>query len=310
MTHKILVFGGHGFIGKSLMKVLNASHHQAIALSRRNGLDLTSYDATRNCLKLHQPDVIVNLAAHVGGLPYVAKRHATIFSDNTQMALHLYRAVQEICPESRIINPLSNCCYPGEAELYTESDWLKGGVHPSVYSYGNAKRFTYTLASCYKLQFGIKTTHFFIPNAFGSGDSMNAAKVHALNGIIIRMLKAQREQQPFFAIWGSGNPIREWIYVEDVAKLLALGIEQNLNLPEPLNLAQGKGYTIRESAELIAQAVGFQGQLVFRTDYPDGATRKIMDTQLFRQVFPNYQFFNHYDAICQTVEYYSTTGIH
>jgi GDP-L-fucose synthase len=177
-------------------------------------------------------------------------------------------------------------------------------VHPSVYSYGNAKRFTYTLASCYKLQFGIKTTHFFIPNAFGSGDSMNAAKVHALNGIIIRMLKAQREQQPFFAIWGSGNPIREWIYVEDVAKLLALGIEQNLNLPEPLNLAQGKGYTIRESAELIAQAVGFQGQLVFRTDYPDGATRKIMDTQLFRQVFPNYQFFNHYDAICQTVEYY------
>lgn len=222
------------------------------------------------------------------------------------MALNLYRAIQEVCPESVIINPLSNCCYPGQVELYTESDWLQGNVHPSVYSYGNAKRFIYSLAACYKLQFGIQTTHFFIPNAFGPGDSTDATRVHALNGMIIRMIKAMREQQPTFEIWGSGTPIREWIYVEDVAKLLALGIEHHLDLQEPLNLAQGKGYTIRESAELIAQAIGFQGQLVFRSNYPDGAARKIMDIRLFQQVFANYQFVNHYDAICKTVDYYRT----
>jgi GDP-L-fucose synthase len=304
MTQRILVLGGHGFIGKSLMNVLSNSNHDAIALSRRDGLDLTSYDATKYFLKIHQPDAIVNLAAHVGGLPYVSKRHAVIFSDNTQMALNLYRAIQEVCPETIVINPLSNCCYPGQAEIYTESDWLKGDVHPSVYSYGNAKRFIHTLASCYELQFGIKTRHFLIPNAFGPGDSTNAAKVHALNGMIIRMLKAQREQQPTFEIWGSGTPIREWIYVEDVAKLLVIGIERNLVLQEPLNLAQGKGYTIRESAESIAQAVGFRGELVFRPDYPDGAPRKIMDTQRFQQVFGNYQFVDYDDAIRKTVDYY------
>ncbi len=304
MIQKIIVIGGHGFIGKSLVKELIASNNDAIALSKRDGLDLTSYDATKYFLRIHQPDVIVNLAAHVGGLPYVSQRHAVIFADNTQMALNLYRAIQEVCPETIVTNPLSNCCYPGQAEIYTESDWLKGEVHPSVYSYGNAKRFIYTLASCYELQFGIKTRHFLIPNAFGPGDSTNAVKVHALNGMIIRMLKAQREQQPTFEIWGSGTPIREWIYVEDVAKLLAQGIEGNLALQEPLNLAQGKGYTIRESAESIAQAVGFRGELVFRTDYPDGAAKKIMDTQRFQQVFGNYQFVDYDDAIRKTVDYY------
>jgi GDP-L-fucose synthase len=304
MTQKIIVFGGHGFIGQSLMQVLNNSKHEAIALSRRTGLDLTCYADTKSFLKLYQPQVIVNLAAHVGGLPYVAKRHAAIFSDNTHMALNLYRAIQEVCPAAKVINPLSNCCYPGHAELYVESEWLMGDVHPTVHSYGNAKRFIYALASCYKIQFGIDTRHFFIPNAFGPGDSTDAVKVHALNGMIIRMLKAQMEKQRIFEIWGSGTPIREWIYVEDVAKLLALAIDRDLCLSEPLNLAQGKGYTIRESAEAIARAIDFRGQLVFRTDYADGAPRKIMDTQRFRQVFANYQFTDPDQAIDNTVDYY------
>ncbi len=304
MTKKILVLGGHGFIGTSLIKALQSSNYGAIALSRKDGLDLSSYERTRKYIRLYQPDVIVNLAAHVGGLPYVSKRHGTIFADNSQMALNLYRIVQEVCPQTLIVNPLSNCSYPGEAEIYTESEWLNGHVHPSVQSYGNAKRFIHTLSNCYASQFGIKTSHYLIPNAFGPGDSTDPAKVHALNGMIIRMLKAEQEQQPTFEIWGSGQPIREWIYVEDVAKLLALAIDRNLSLDEPLNLAQGKGYTIRESAVLIAQAIGFKGELVFRKDYTDGAPKKIMNPQQFQQVFADYQFFDHYDAICQTVDYY------
>jgi GDP-L-fucose synthase len=304
MIQKILVLGGHGFIGKSLVKVLNENGHEAIALSRRNGLDLSDYDTTQYFLKRHQPDVIVNLAAHVGGLPYVLKRHAVIFSDNVQMALNLYRAIAAVCPTSTVINPISNCAYPDQAESYIESDWLKGDVHPSVYSYGNAKRFIYTLATTYRLQFGIETRHFLIPNAFGPGDATEATKVHALNGMIIRMLKAQSEQQSTFEIWGSGRPRREWIYVEDVANLLAAAIEQDIALPEPLNLAQGKEYSIQKSADLIAQAVGFDGELVSRADYPDGAARKIMDTRRFQQVFGNYRFTEHYAAICKTVDYY------
>jgi GDP-L-fucose synthase len=304
MTKKILVLGGHGFIGTSLIKALQSSKYGAIALSRRDGFDLFSYERTRKYIRLYQPDVIVNLAAHTGGISYLAKRHGTVLADNSQMALNLYRAVQEVCPQSLIVNPLSNCSYPGEKEIYNESEWLDGQIHPSAYSYGNAKRFIHTLSGCYASQFGLKTSHYLIPNAFGPGDSTDPAKVHALNGMIIRMLKAEQEQQSTFEIWGSGQPIREWIYVEDIAKILAMAIDRHLYLDEPLNLAQGRGYTIRESAVLIAKAIGFTGELVFRKDYPDGAAKKIMNPQKFQQVFQDYQFFDHYDAICQTVDYY------
>lgn len=306
MAEQILVLGGHGFIGKTLTKTLEQSNHQVMALSRENGLDLSNYDATRGFLAHYQPDVIVNLAAHVGGLPYVVKRHAVILADNVQIALNLFRAVQEVSPNSIILNPLSNCCYPGLAEIYSESDWLKGDVHPSVYSYGNAKRFIYTLSQCYKSQFGIKSYHFLIPNAFGPGDDTNPTKVHALNGMILRMLKAAQEKQPTFEIWGTGKPVREWIYVEDVAKLFTQIIDRNLEIDEPLNFAQGKGLSIHQSAELIAQIVDFQGAFVFNSAYPDGSPQKIMDDSYFRQIFPTYQFTDPAQAIRNTVDYYRT----
>ncbi|MDJ0737771.1 MAG: NAD-dependent epimerase/dehydratase family protein [Nostocaceae cyanobacterium] len=303
---KILVLGGHGFFGKSLVKVLSNTEHQIIALSRRDGLDLIDYNLTKEVFQKVQPDVIYNCAAHVGGLHYVSARHGTIVHDNILMCLNLYKATQFACPSALIINPLSNCSYQGEAEIYTESQWLEKDVHQSVYSYGNAKRVLYMISRCYASEFGIKTHNFLIPNAFGPGDSTDPNKVHALNGMIIRMILAQVEGQTEFEIWGTGVPVREWIYVDDVAELFKRALKLNLDLTYPVNLAQQKGYSIRESAELIAKAIGFKGELVFRTDYQDGAPKKILDAQQFRQVFPSYNFMDHYEGICKTVEYYKS----
>jgi GDP-L-fucose synthase len=300
----ILVLGGNGFFGKSLVKAFNNSDHKVVALSRKNGTDLTDYKLTEKSFQTVQPDIIYNCAAHVGGLHYVSNLHATIAHDNILMSLNLYKAAKEVCPGARIINPLSNCSYQGEAEIYAESEWLEGQVHSSVYSYGNAKRFLYILARCYASEFGIKTQNFLIPNAFGPGDSTDPNKVHALNGMIIRMIQAQISGNDEFEIWGTGTPIREWIYVEDVATLLKIALTLDVELNYPVNLAQQQGYSIRESAELIAKAVGFKGKLVFRTEYQDGAPKKILDAQKFRQIFPNYQFTDHYQGICNTVEYY------
>ena len=124
------------------------------------------------------------------------------------------------------------------------------------------------------LNFGIKTYNFLVPNAFGPGDSTDPNKVHALNGMIIRMILAKMEGQTEFEIWGTGAPVREWIYVEDVAKLFKQALTLNMDLTYPINLGQQQGYSIRESAELIASSVGFKGELVFRADYQRRCSKK------------------------------------
>jgi GDP-L-fucose synthase len=301
---KILILGGHGFFGKNLVNAFRNTEHTIISLSRRNGLDLANYHSTQCWLREIQPDVIYNCAAHVGGLHYVANLPADILADNLLMSLNLYRAVQAACPAALIINPLSNCSYPGDREIYYESEWLQGEVHPSVYSYGNAKRTLYVISHCYALQYGIKTYNFLVPNAFGLGDATDPNKVHALNGMIIRMLEAQQKGLAEFAVWGTGTPIREWIYIDDVVALLTKALRLDLDLLCPVNLAQKRGYSIRESAELIAKAIGFKGEIVFRAEHQDGAAQKILCDRRFRSIFPDYQFTNHYKAICATVEYY------
>ena len=188
---KILVIGGYGFIGSHVTLKLNDLGYEAIAVSRRNDTDLFSLDSIKNCLNKHQPKIIINCAANVGSVNYVSEFSADVISSNIQMAINLYKSVGNNCPQTKIINPLSNCSYPGESDYQKESDWLIGDVHDSVFSYGNAKRIIYLIAKCYQKQFGVISSNFLIPNTFGPGDSLDPNKTHALNGMIVRMINAK-----------------------------------------------------------------------------------------------------------------------
>lgn len=303
---KILVLGGHGFVGSNLVRGLSHLNHTIIPLSRRDGLDLTDFNSTKKFFNEIDPDAIINCAAHVGSLHYVTMYAADVIQDNIQMALNIYRAAREACPESRIINPLSNCSYPGDANIHFELDWWKGEVHDSVFSYGNAKRFIYVISKNYYKQYGLKSVNFLVPNTFGPGDYTDPNKTHALNGMIIRMINAQRNGDLEFEIWGTGNPVREWGYIQDVVNLLIRGLTIEQDLIYPVNIAQNKGYSIKESAEFIADAIGFAGKLTFNTDYQDGAPIKILDDQKFRSIFPDYEFFDHKEGIEETVKSYKS----
>ncbi len=302
----ILVLGGHGFIGKHLVDVLTKMKYKVLAISRRDGVDLTNYTKTLECFSKTKPNIIVNCAAHSGNVHYVSNHAADIVSDNIQMALNIYRAVAKTCPTAKIINPLSNCSYPGDSEIQNELDWLSGEVHESVYSYGNTKRFIYIISRCFEKQHGIRSINFLIPNTFGPGDSTDENKTHALNGMIIRMIKAERKGDKKFEIWGTGRPIREWAHVDDVINILIEGIHTKENLVYPVNLAQKKGYTIKESAEIIADSLDFKGELVFNAQYQDGAPVKILEDVRFRKLFPNFKFYDHKKGINETVEYYKS----
>ncbi len=304
---RLLVAGGHGFIGRHLCAQLeqpDSGDTEVIPLSRRDGFDLCDPESTRRVLRDVRPHTIFNCSAHGGSLHYVTDFAADVIHDNIQMALNLYRATLAECPSATIVNPLSNCSYPGDADVHKEQEWFDGPVHESVTSYGNSRRVIYVISKCYAIQHQLRSVNFLVPNCFGPGDSTDPNRTHALNGMIIRMLQAQRAGQREFEIWGTGAPIREWGYVIDMVKILQAGSGLDMDLTYPVNIGQNRGYSIRGSAEMIAEEIAFDGQLVFNPEYADGAPRKILDDRRFRELFPDFTFTDHRQGIRNTVEFY------
>lgn len=301
---KILVLGGHGFVGRNVVKVLEGSDHEVFPLSRRDGLDLTDLASTTEQFSKARPDVIINCAAHVGSLHYVTEYAADVVNDNMRIILNLYAAIKEVCPNVKIINPISNCSYPGDATIQVESEWWNGPVHKSVWSFANPKRMWVVVSECYAIQYHIQTINFLIANSYGPGDYTDPNKTHALNGMIIRMLQAKKDRLPEFEIWGTGKPTREWIYVKDMARMLVNAVDMDGSQIEPVNIAQNKAYPIRETAEMIKKLTDYSGKLVFNTDYQDGAPTKRLDDRLFRSKFPDFSFMDIYEGIKETIKYY------
>jgi len=302
----VLVLGGTGFVGQHVVRRLAREGIEALVASRRTGLDLRDYGSTLRYLDEHRPEEIINCAAHMGSVHYVTDYAADVLHDNVQMVLNLYRAICALRLSTRVTNLLANCSYPGRGEIYREAEWLEGPTHPSVLSYGESRRMTYFIAKCYQMQYGIRSAHFLVPNTYGPGDHTDPNKTHALNGLIIRLLKAKRAEEPSFEIWGTGKPVREWLYVEDLAEVIVRSLSMEVDLLYPVNIGQQRGYTIRELAEMIARAVGYEGELTFNTNYQDGALVKIMSDQEFRRLFPDFQFCDIERGIQNTVAYYET----
>lgn len=301
---KVVVLGGFGFVGKNVVEELNKRGYKVFPLSRRNGLDLTELEIVVDEFKKISPDVIINCAAHVGSLHYVTEKAADVLDDNIRIIVNIYKAVKISSPDTIIINPISNCSYPGNTNIQRESDYWNGPVHPSVLAYGNSRRFLIVTSKCYAMQYGIKSINFIAPNAYGPGDYTDSNRTHALNGMIIRMLEAKKKGAETFEIWGTGKPIREWIYVKDLARILVDAVERQKSQIEPINIAQNKGYSIKEIAEMIKEIVEYEGDLVFNTKYQDGDPVKILDDELFRREYPDFVFTDLKEGIKETVEYY------
>ena len=147
---KILILGSTGFIGKNLKKKLEKKDYTLETAERSSGVDIRNYEQIKEKIIQTNPDVIYNLASHGGSMHYVRENAANVFHDNVQMALNLYRAVADFNNEIKIIQPFSNCSYPGKSNVQKEHEWLDGDVHPSVFSFGNSKRSIYYLSECFK----------------------------------------------------------------------------------------------------------------------------------------------------------------
>jgi len=300
---KILVLGHTGFIGRNLTQALKKTNNSVYGCSRSSGTDILNYKEISEKIREIKPNIIYNLASHGGSLHYVKEYPADVCGDNIQMALNIYRSVKEIVPQCKIIQPFSNCSYPGKSSTQIEEEWLSGDVHPSIFSFGNSKRSIYYLSKCYYDQYSIKSVNLLFPNTYGPGDSCDPNHTHALNGMIIRMIQSMKRKEKEFVVWGTGNPIREWAYVDDFISVLVNAIEIN-HLEYPVNVGQEMGYSIAESARMIQKALEFEGEILFDTTKMDGDPIKIMSNKKFKNLFPGFEFYDHKKGIQETVNYY------
>lgn len=303
---KIVLIGGFGFLGKNLQNQLSDKEkYELYPISRRNGYDLLEKNEIINFLKEKNPDYVINCAAYVGSLEYVNNHLADVISNNLLLGINLWEILKEINYKGIVINPISNCTYPGKADIQKEDEWWDGMVHPSIISYGTAKKTIFMINKCYEKQYNIKTINIIMPNSYGEFDYNDENRVHALNGIIIRMLKMVKEGKKDFTVWGSGKPIREWSYMPDTARFMKHIIDNNINeLPNPINIGQGFGYSINEIANMIKSNLDEDIKIINDTTKIDGDPIKILDGTTFSNLFPNFKFTKLNEGIINTINYY------
>ena len=307
MKKNILVLGGHGFLGKNLNNVFQGSSFEIHNESRRTDCDILDLSILKAKISALKPYCIINSAAHVGSIAYVTKNAADVCHDNTQMYLNIFKAIHEAHPEAILINPISNCSYPGIIDVQHEELWWQGAVHESVESYGNPKKLGFILSECYRKQFGIRTVNLIMSNAYGPLDYADTERTHAMNGIIIRMIRAIRSGDKEFVVWGSGTPVREWIFMEDAARIIREVLEKEMfDLPSPVNIGQEHGVSINESVAFIRELLGSNIQIVNDTTKQDGAPIKVLGKKKFRQHFPDFHFTGYREGISATINYYQS----
>jgi GDP-L-fucose synthase len=307
MKKTILILGGHGFLGKNLNNIFQGSGFEIHNESRRTGCDILDLSILKAKISALKPYCIINAAAHVGSIAYVTKNAADVCHDNTQMYLNIFKAIQEAQPEAILINPISNCSYPGIIDVQHEELWWQGAVHDSVESYGNPKKLGFILSECYRKQFGTRTVNLIMSNAYGPLDYADTERTHAMNGIIIRIIRAIRNGDKEFLVWGSGKPVREWIYMEDAARVIREVVEKEMfALPSPLNIGQEHGVSINESVEFVRELLGADIKIVNDTTKQDGAPIKVLGKKKFREHFPDFQFTGYRQGISETIKYYQS----
>jgi GDP-L-fucose synthase len=306
VNDKIVVLGGSGFVGRTTIDVFTGAQLPCTSASRSEGVDLRDPSAISEFLRRQQPAVIINCAAHVGSLNYVTEQAARVISDNLRMIVAMYEAVAANCADALIINPIANCAYPAALNTFVEDNWWDGPLHRSVLSFGTTRRSLWSVAECFRMQYGVRSVHFLVPNMYGPYDSTDPNKAHALNALTAKFVRGKANGQKEIVIWGSGIAVREWLYARDFARVVLDVIRDPsiVGLDEPLNIAQSFGLSVRELVNLISRAVGYEGDICYDHSMPDGAPRRVMDDRRFRKVFPRFEFTDLKVGITETISYY------
>jgi GDP-L-fucose synthase len=298
-----LVLGHTGFLGNAVYQRLLSLEFNALGVSRRTGHDLRSIEVLNNILDENKIDIVINCAAHVGGISYGIENQDSIFHDNLMLATSLLESLKS--RKVKLINPISNCAYPSKMTVYRESEFWDGPIDSSVLSYGLTRKALVVGTQAYSKTGNFRATNIALPNLYGPGDHLDPVRAHALGGLIYRAIRAKSENDPNLSIWGTGEPIREWLYIDDAVEAI-LRFSKIDDSFELVNFGSGEGVSVANLAKLIVEEVGFEGSLSFDKSKLDGAMVKTMEAEHGRTLIKYNPQTELKNGIAKTVSWYKS----
>jgi GDP-L-fucose synthase len=277
----VVVTGGGGFLGRPTVEMLTAVGADVRA-PRSADFDLRERGAASEALA--GAEVVLHLAANVGGIGYNRRNPGPLLRDNVAMGLNVFEAAREHDVE-KLVAAGSVCAYPLAPPRipFVEDDIHRGEPEPSNAPYGNAKRVLIELSAAYREQYGLDSCVPVITNLYGPGDDFDPEDSHVIPAMIGKYLAAVESEAPEVSLWGSGEPTREFLYVDDAARALLLAAER-LSTSQPVNIGIGEETRIRDLAERIAELTGFEGKTVWDHSRPDGQPRRVLDVDRAREL--------------------------
>lgn len=300
---RILVTGGAGFLGKQVIdQLVKAGADKAkITVPRSSQHDLRTMTACQEVVQ--NQDIIIHLAAHVGGIGLNREKPAELFYDNLMMGVQLIHAAYQAGIE-KFVCVGTICAYPKFTPVpFKEEDLWNGYPEETNAPYGVAKKALLVQLQSYRQQYGFNGLFLLPVNLYGPEDNFNPNSSHVIPALIHKVHLAQVKGDKQLPVWGDGSPSREFLYSTDAARGIVMAT-QKYNDSEPVNLGTGYEITIKDLVELICELMGFDGELVWETDKPNGQPRRCLDTQRAWEYFGFKAEVEFREGLKNTIDWY------
>lgn len=300
---RITVTGGAGFLGTQVVRKLREQGCQDIFIPRSKDYDLVDNEAIKRLYQEAKPDIVIHLAAKVGGIGINKEKPAEFFYDNMMMGVQLVEEGRLLGVE-KFVTIGTVCSYPRDIPVpFREDDLWYGYPEETNAPYGLAKKILLVQAQSYRQQYGFNTVYLLPVNLYGPGDNFNPKTSHVIPALIKKCIDAVEGGREEIVVWGTGKPTREFLYVEDAAEGIVLATEK-YNKPEPVNLGSGFEISIKDLVDLIAEICGFSGRITWDASQPDGQPRRLFDSSRAEREFGFKARTNFQEGLRRTIEWY------
>ena len=303
---KTLLTGAGGLVGSTMeadVRVIGRKPHiPGYKEYKKRWVDLSNWKATYNLFQETKPTHVIHTAARVGGLGANMNYMSEFYTQNTAINLNVLEAARRAGVE-KVVSFLSTCIFPDDVEYPLCEHMLHDGApHTSNFGYSYAKRMLDVHSRAIKEQYGLNYICVIPTNIYGPNDNFNLDDSHVVPALIHKCYLAKKNKTDL-VVWGSGKPIREFIYSEDVGELTQLILDE-YDGPGPLIISSGEEISIKDLVDLIVKAMKFKGKIVFDDSKPDGQYRKTTSNLLLKTVFPKYKFTKLKQGIKKTVDWF------